>query len=314
MNISFSSLDQYNVVDATVDPAEINGVGGYAAPQIWIPFRIHVSHGALKAHQGFEFITLSGQLSANSNPIARAMPVSLSFTIQPRFKELKNQYHCLEFPMDNAGIAALEKLRNGGDLSLRVDARIEVMQLRALNLNTPGPLAETVWGQVVRHQLHANIDLVVPRDVWIKRVLRGVGFGIIHLIEMPAISIEQDNTCAHAFEALRQANLLHKEGRYGDAVGKCRTALEEFFEYPEVTGPDKITRRVPKLKSSWETKLGRATYEWLNSSLAALKAGTNKPHHLASATYSQFDSQMMQMIATAVVAYAARHDPPEGEK
>ena len=97
INVSFSSLDRYNVVHAraTVDPAEINGVGGWASPQIWIPFRIHVSHGALKAHEGFEFIALSGQLSADGKPVARSNVAPLSFTIQHRFKELKNQHYYL---------------------------------------------------------------------------------------------------------------------------------------------------------------------------------------------------------------------------
>ena len=53
--------------------------------------------------------------------------------------------------------------------------------------------------------------------------------------------------------------------------------------------------------------MGKATYAWLNQTLAALKAGSNKPHHLASATYSQFDSQMIIMVTTAVVSYAAKH-------
>jgi hypothetical protein len=305
----------YNVVDAVVDPAEINGVGGYAAPQIWLPLRIHVSHRALKPHEGYEFIAVSGQLLADGKPFGRSLPVPMGFTIQPRFSELKNQYHGLEFAMDNERIAALDKLRAGGDLRLRLEVQLEVLQLHALNPTPPGqPLVETIWGHVMRHRLQANTDLVVPRDAWISRVLPGVGFGVIHLIELPALSIDQNAVHAHAFEALRQAQALHREGRYADAVGKCRVALEEFFESSEVKGKDDITRRVPKLKASWETKLGRATYDWLNASLAALKAGTNKPHHLASATYSQFDSQMLQMITTAVVSYATRHESPAAVK
>jgi hypothetical protein len=307
MHVSFSSLGMYNVVEADINPDEINGVGGYSSPQIWLPIRIHVSHRAIKSHEGFEFISLAGQIHLEGRPFARSSPVPVGFTIQPRFSELKSQYHCLEFPVDHSRVAALEKVRAGGDLKLRLDAALEVVQLHALNQSSPGQVVDTVWGQVQRHRLHLNADLVIPRAAWIERVLPNIGFGVVHLVELPAVSIEGNSYLTHAFEALRQAQELHRSGHYPESVGKCRVALEEFFEYPAVTDGAGITRNVPILKSSWETRLGKATYDWLNQSLAALKAGTNKPHHLASATYNQFDSLMIQMVTTAVVSYAAKH-------
>ncbi len=298
----------YNVVEAEIVVAEINGVGGYPAPQLWVPIRISVSHGAMKPHDGYEFIALGGRLSAAGNPLSRAIPCAVGFTIQPRFSELKNQLHNLEFPLDAVRIAALERLRNGGDLKVRLEAQLEVMQLRALNLGPPGqPMLETAWAPVQRHRLWFTTDVTIPQTVWIQRVLPNVGYGVVHLIEIPAISAVAHEALRDAFEALRQAQELHKTGLYPEAVGKCRVALENFFDYPEVKDTRGVTRRVPTLKASWETRLGKATYDWLNQTLSALKSGTNKPHHLASATYSQFDSQMIQMVTTAVVAYAAKH-------
>lgn len=310
MEASFSSLGMYNVVQADIKIAEINGVGGSASPQLWLPLVIHVSHGAIKPHEGFEFIAMEGELRLNGLPFVRSSRTPVGFVLQPRFSTLKNQRHTLEFPLDAARVAALESARAGGDLTLRLEVNLEVQQLHALNTPPPGQLVETVWGQTGRHRLNLGVEIIVPRSVWIERVLPRVGYGEVHLIELPAVSVESTEVMTHAFEALRQAQELHKAGLYSEAVGKCRVALEEFFEYPAVTTGG-ITRNVPTLKSSWETRLGKATFDWLNQTLSALKAGTNKPHHLASATYSQFDSQMLQMVTTAVVSYAARHLSPK---
>lgn len=313
MQASFSSLGMYSVAEAEIVVAEINGAGGYAAPQLWVPLRISVSHGAMKPHDGYEFIAVSGRLLTGGQLVARASPNPVGFTIQPRFNELKNQLHHLEFALDASRLAALERQRAGGDLKVRLEAELEVMQLRALNLNPQNQsMLEAVWGQVQRHRLRFGVDLSVPKSVWIERVLPQVGHGVIHLIELPAIPVSAGEGMKHGFEALRQAVELHKTGHYPEAVGKCRVALEEFFEYPEVKDDAGVTRRVPTLKSSWETRLGKATFTWLSQTLAALKAGSNKPHHLASATYSQFDSQMLIMVTMAVVSYAAKHLGEDG--
>jgi len=112
----------------------------------------------------------------------------------------------------------------------------------------------------------------------------------------------------HAFKALQQAQELHKIGLYDEAVGKCRVALDKFFEHEEKTGDDNKIRRVPILAKSWEKKLGKCTYDWLNNSLAVLKEAANKSHHSPNAHYDQFDSQMIIAITTTLVAYAARND------
>ena len=311
MHVSFSSLGMYSVVDADIGVTEINGVGGYFAPQLWLPVRVNVHHGVMRPTDGFDFVALNGRFSVGGEPFARAMPSLIGFTLQRQFN--KNQQHqTLEFHLDATRVAALERMRNGGDLKLHIDLEIEVIQLHALNSSSQEqPLVETRWAHVQRYRLHASADILIPRTTWIERVLPRLGFGTVHLIELPALPVAAVKEMKEAFEALRQAQAFHHVGQYSEAVGKCRVALEGFFEYPAVTDAGGITRNVPTLKSSWQTRLGKATYDWLNQTLSALKAGTNKPHHLASATYSQFDSQMIQLVTTTVVAYAAQHLAPD---
>ena len=99
----------YSVAEAEIVVAEINGAGGYAAPQVWVPLRISVSHGAMKPHDGYEFIAVSGRLMVGEQLVARALPNPVGFTIHPRFNELKNQHHYLEFALDSARLVRLAR-------------------------------------------------------------------------------------------------------------------------------------------------------------------------------------------------------------
>lgn len=67
--------------------------------------------------------------------------------------------------------------------------------------------------------------------------------------------------------------------------------------------------KVPMLKAEWQTRLGKATYEWLNGSFAAMKQATNKPHHLSSSNFDQMETQMLIIATTALVAYAIKTQP-----
>jgi len=156
--------------------------------------------------------------------------------------------------------------------------------------------------------------VTVTRDVWTSRVLPQVGYGVVHVLEFPATPLEACASMDHAFKALKQAQELHKIGLYDEGVGKCRVALEKFFEYEDKTGGDGKTRRTPVFVKSWETKLGKSTYDWLNGSLGAIKDAANRTHHSPNIHYSQFDSQMIIAITTAVVAYAARTLDVEDKK
>jgi len=305
----------YSLAQAEIAEAEVNGVGGNVAPSMCLPVRLDVSHGALAVREGVEIVSLSGRLFTIRGLLSTASPVEIGVIIQKHFPELKDQIFNLEFPLDAARIAELERIRAGGGMKLRLDAELIANKLHGLN--GPGrdqPAAEIVWGYVHRHRLTLQAELTIPKDVWISRVLPGVGYGLVHVVEFPAFPMESCQTFEHSFKALKQAEERHKLGFYDDAVGKCRTALEPFFDPEAVDPTHPQSRTTPVLKKGWETKLGKATYDWLNGTFGAIKDASNRPHHSPNAHYSQFDSQMILAITTAVVAYAARATDSEEKK
>jgi len=306
MQTHFSSLGQYSIASAKIPEPEVIGSGGNSTPQIGIPLRLDVWHGSMRPGEGLELVSLSAKLWALDGYISICPPVPLNTTLQSQFPRIQDQLCYLNFPLDAIRLTHLERERNGGDMKFRLEAALLINQLFAVG-KTPGEISsQTIWGHVQAHQLHLQAELKIPRDTWVSRVLPNVGYGVIHILEFPAAPLESCAKLQHSMQALQQAQELHKIGLYDDAVGKCRVALDPFFEFIETTGEDKVVRRVPTLKRSWETQLGKATYSWLDGTLGAIKEAANRAHHSPRAHYSQLDSQMIFAIASAVVAYVAR--------
>ena len=60
------------------------------------------------------------------------------------------------------------------------------------------------------------------------------------------------------------------------------------------------------LKKTWEVKLGKNAYDWLNQTCTHLKGAANAPHHSSNVHYSQLESQMILTITISLIAYIAK--------
>jgi hypothetical protein len=238
--------------------------------------------------------------------IAASFPTVLRMRLGPGH-ELPNQSIYLEIPFDQERIAVINRLRNGGDVKLRLDIDLfadELIEIRGQS-NTPAAL-----GLREHHHLQARVQVQIPRSRWAEQVLPQLGFGKIHILELPLIPIEKCAEISAAYDALQQAYKLEGQGFYDEAVATCRKALEPFFERV-VKADEKGERKAFALKASWQTRLGKATYDWLNSSLIAVKQGTDEPHHLSSSRFGQMEAQMLLAVATAIIAYAVKTRPAD---
>jgi hypothetical protein len=282
-------------------------MGGSDYPLLFWQTELHL-RPQTTALPDYVFRSIEAQLLLpNHQKIADATSHPLQRVLRGHDVSPHSEYLNLEFPLDARRIESLEHHRNGGALRLRIKVQLQVEEHGIVDGH-----AETkrppLSGLRAVHRLTLEDDIEIPQSVWIERVLPQIGYGKVHVLELPAMPIAACQSSKHAFDALHQAQELHKIGLYDDAVGKCRVALEKFFESVDVPDDSGKTRRVPILKKSWETKLGEATYGWLNASLTAIKDASNPPHHSPNAHFDQMEAQMILAITTAVVAYAARTD------
>jgi len=309
MHADFASFGQYRIAQLEVPETQVVGTGGATAPRLDIQIRLNVSHQGIQPQEGLELVSVAGKLFANNAWISSCAQIPLGRILQQKFPRIQDELLYLEFPLDQVRVSALERLRNGGEMKLRLDATLTIRQLFALGQSPQGVPPNPIWGHTVIQHLHCQADLPITRDTWVTRVLPNVGFGVVHTLEFPAVPIESCAKLTHSFEALRKAQELHKIGLYDDAVAKCRVALDQFFEMEkkvETTGGEQIISRVPVLRRSWETRLGQATYVWLSSALRVIKEAANPVHHSPSAHYDQLESQLILANTTAFVAYVAR--------
>jgi hypothetical protein len=311
----FRSGGGNSVVEVEIDPARMWGNNNAAYPYLsWqMELRFFRSNAV---HTDHVFRKLEAQLYIlPGKKIADARPVTLNYIQRGYYPQEGGETPTLEFPMDSHQFESLEKYRAGGAIRLGL-----WMQLWADEF---GPIPEEtktkrpqMWGLKAVHQLNLQEEINISQSDWIDHVLSRVGHGQIQIVEMPAVPIESFEALKHSYLALRQAQDLHRKGLYDDAVGKCRVALDPFFESVEKKQTDEksgetIVKRVPKMKKSFEAHIGKATYAWLADMMAAVKDASNRPHHSPNAHYSQFDSQMIIGITISVVSYAARTIPPE---
>jgi hypothetical protein len=301
----------YTLAEAEIDETQIFGSGGCYYPRLSILVRIHFNQ--IQAGETDYCITsLNARLyHPKAGLIADALPIHLQ-RVQRALSAYAagNEQTYLEFPIDARRVAQLETLRDSKDMSLRLDLTLAVQEHGIIpgDEKTKRP---NIWGLKWLRQLFAQVTFTIPRSVWVEHVLPQIGYGVVHIVELPAVPIAACQALQDAFDSLKLAQSLHAQGHYDEAVMKCRIALDKFFDQVPVDLTHKDSRKVPKLKTSWEIRLGEATAKWLNDVMVSIKIAANPTAHSATRHFDQFESQMLQAITTTVIAYAARTLPTE---
>jgi hypothetical protein len=305
MSRTFAELD--------MDVSRLHGTGGPDYPHLYWQAQLALLPQKSPLND-YAFRPVTAQLFFSpGQKIADARPIVLHRLIHGHQTFWGEEYLNFEFPLDARRIEAIERFRQGGSLKLRLDVQLQVEEYGIIEAHVESK-RPAVWGLRNVHCLSLMEEIQIPQTDWIERVLPGLGYGKVHILEFPATPLDACAALDHSFKALKQAEEKHRLGFYDDAAGKCRLAIEPFFDHEPVDAGHPESRKIPVLKKHWETKLGKATYDWLKTTLGSIKDATNPPHHSPNEHYGQLDSQMILAVTTAVVAYIARTVRPEDLK
>lgn len=307
MRRSFGTYRQYNIPTVSIDESQIIGSGGVYAPVLRVPLRLDCSFGRFLSGEAIQFRWLRATIRLPTGEELSAKDAPLDLRISADYTP-NDFYVGLEFPLDAARSALLEKSRNGNDLKVRICLQLDVDQLHAVAEIQKEPWQVLAWAYVQNHKLSTEDDLSIPRSSWLDRVLPHIGYGMVHVVELPVVPLTEIESYRHAFSALQQAQTLHRNGHYDESVSRSRMALEQFFEKIDSgkVDDDGRPKYIPKLKAEWEVKLGLATHQWLDSCLIAMKDLGNRASHSPKSHFDQFESQMILSIVTALVSFALR--------
>ncbi len=309
----FSGGISRTIAELDIDVSRLSGNGGADYPHLWWQLELALQSPKTPFND-YALRSVAAQLYLASGPkIADARPLSLGLVIHGYQSHGSTECLNFEFPLDARRIESIERHRQGGSLNLRLDVQVYFDEYGILPAHAESKRSQ-LWGLNHAHRMALQESFQVPQSDWITRVLPNIGYGKVHIVEFPATPLEACAALDHSFKALKQAQEKHRLGFYDDSVGKCRLAIEPFFEFEPVDPTHPESRKKPVLKKSWETKLGQATHDWLKATLGAIKDASNAPHHSPNEHYSQLDSQMILAVTTAVVAYIARTIKPEDLK
>lgn len=309
----FSGGINRTIAELDIDVSRLSGNGGADYPHLFWQLEMPLQSPKSPLND-YALRSVAAQIYfATGQKITDARPMLLDRVIHGYQTYAGSEYLNFEFPLDARRIESIERHRQGGSLQLRLDIQIYFDEYGALPAHEPSK-RPPLWGLTNTHRMALSETFQVPQSDWISRVLPNIGYGKVHILEFPATPLEACAALDHSFKALKQAEEKHRLGFYDDAAGKCRLAIEPFFDHEAVDANHPESRKVPVLKKHWETKLGKATHEWLKATLGSIKDAANPPHHSPNEHYSQLDSQMILAVTTAVVAYIARTIKPEDMK
>lgn len=307
MRHTFSTIAAGNVLSVDIDEKQVIGLSSPEGPSLLFHVRLDLSYPFRARGHGLELQELKCRLSIDAGHIAPPVPVRCNILVHADFPESKDNLIHVVVPLDMHRLSLMDRARRDGRLSLRLGLEAHVVELAEVG-RTQTQHPRPVWGIVGSHRLTCEAPVVLDQGHWTTMVLPHTGFGDVLIVELPRVRIEQDAQLKGSFAALKQAQRLLRDGFANEAVGQCRVALEPFFEPADPQNPAGPKR----LKASWETRLGEATYVWLNDGLGAVKKATNKPHHVVGAHFKAADALMLLTITTALISYAANVDqrPP----
>lgn len=302
MNVAFSASNSGLKIEAIVNTASMSGVGAAICPRLFFQIVLHISHepSSRQANiQSWSFGTVTGELIMGSEKITDIRSYSLNTRRLSGVHYPYDEYLNIEIPLNARQIEWIERQRAGKsfEAKLRVNLQVQVFGSSQHTLPFPFGLLENLC-------IQGELPIVVPDTQWREQVLPGLGYGKVIVVELPAVSLDSCAALGHSFKALENAQKQFNLGLYDEAAGSCRIALDQFFEQvPKGEGTD---RTVPKLKKSWEKKLGESTYHWLGTSLSAIKEATNAVHHSPNSHFDRLGVQMILMVTTALVSFAAQ--------
>lgn len=301
MSYSFVGSGGHIMCELSVE--QIQGNGRPEWPLLHIQLRL-VLRGPQVDNHAYRFQSLSCRLSPFDSTYLAESRLAYIDECMPAGEVHARHSAYVEIPLSQERIATIEKLRKSGDVKIRLDfeLRYETVVQIATTKNSFNQV-ERIWGHKSSTSAHQQVHFEIPRSSWVERTLPALGYGKIHLIELPVMELEASEELNVSFKSLQEAQEHHKHGFYKAAIVSCRQAIEGILK-AKAKGRD--GNMIPVLDEKWRVRLGQGTYDWLNDAFGALKRPANEVAHGSERKFDQFDSLMIQTLTATLLAYAAR--------
>lgn len=308
---------------ATISPEHISGQGGPAFPYLSVPVGITLQSAELQNTigagiyiptendpiQDYTLHQIYGTLIFNLGGSSSGQINFHSFPLSFFSRNGTEGQIVLNIPLTVYQLQQIEGQRTG-DLSLKFDFTFEFAKHCPIPRKQPSSPIERFETNFF------SMTVNVPRSTWIDNVLPGLGYGKIHLVEVPTPDKAIGDTIAKAVEDFQHAQEQMLLGRYDHVLGYCRDALERLSNARKYEGEkdhpsfaDKIDYLLSVLPG---TPTGtRRTH--LARLLKDLHGLTSMPEHPSPPHFTRDDAEMAMLNTLAVLSYIGKFMAREAE-
>ncbi len=295
-----------------IDVEHINGQGGPIYPQLFVPLQISVTSGEVSPKMGrggmlqtpedlmqdCSLRQIFGVLIIGSGQVAQfqSLPIRHFSRTNPEVQIT------LAIPLDLQRLQLIEAQRVG-DIALRFDFTFEYAR------HTPVPRAEFRSPIDGFESSFVSLMVTVPQSHWADKVLPGLGYGKITLVEVPTAQDVVGDLIVGVLEEFKHAHEALVQGDYNKALGLCRNALERLADAKKYKGTPKSGTNpsfADKIDYLLEVLPGAPTgfrRESLARMCKDLHGFTSPPEHPAPPHFTRDDAELTLLNTIAVLSY-----------
>ncbi|HJH27191.1 MAG TPA: hypothetical protein C5S37_10620 [Methanophagales archaeon] len=307
-DFSISSWSTRSDISLEVD--RISGVGGPEYPQLHIPveFTLRPSEkkGKIKA---YSLLWLRSSLHIENIKIGEGFSEPIAEYSWPH---LSPRQISIEIPLDHYRIEKIEERRQG-DIQFRLSGSALIAEHPSIAKAGPNERQEYKTDVENFTTGNFNITFSIPQSHWIDKILPGLGYGKVKLIEVPIPEKIVPDTFQKALTELQESQRYFVEGDYDKVVAHCRSAVQLIpaARPIDLSGLDKpsFNGKVREfLKQNLSTFLTNSKQEFIENIIKATWKLGSIPHHPSSSLgyFNRADAEAIMLVTTALLAYVGK--------
>jgi hypothetical protein len=306
----------WDIGTVTINAEWISGQGGSAFPQLNVLLDISLKSAEVQNRMGTGMSIPTGEdpiqdytlhqiygtlffISGGDlrGPIAfHSLPLSLFSRPATKGQVVLN------IPLNVYQLRQIEEQRIG-DISLKFDFTFEFAKHY--------PVArQQVFAPIEKFETNfLSMTVTLPRSVWVDKVLPGLGYGKIYLVEVPTPEKSIGGTIIKAVEEFQLAQQHMLQGDYNKVLNHCRNALERLSNARKYEGSKENPSFADKIDSLLSVLPGVPTGargDNLRRILKDLYGLTSMPEHPSPPHFTRDDAEMTIQITTAVLSYIGK--------
>jgi hypothetical protein len=295
--------------DISLEVDRISGVGGPEYPQLHIPIEFTLipseKKGKIKA---YSLLWLRSSLHIENVKIGEGFPEPIAEYSWPY---LSPRQISIEIPLDHYRIEKIEERRQG-DIHFRLSGSALIAEHPSIA--KAGPNEQQEYKRDVENFTTGNFNITfsIPQSHWIDKILPGLGYGKVKLIEVPIPEKIVPDTFQKALTELQESQRYFVEGDYDKVVAHCRSAVQLIPEARSIdlSGLDKpgFNDKVKKFLEQNLSILTNSKREFIENIIKATWKLSSIPHHPSSSLgyFNRADAEAIMLVTTALLAYVGK--------